>query len=102
MKLSREFVRDGEAVSVQVERLDGDRFRVRVGDQAAKRRRVHERAREASHREDARRRRGVREETPESRSKGGETRERDGQRGAEQAHTAGGAEFAERGGVGER
>lgn len=34
MKLSRAFVRDGEAVSVQVERLDGDRFRVRVGDQA--------------------------------------------------------------------
>ena len=33
MKLSREFVRDGEAVAVQVERVEGDRFRVRVGDQ---------------------------------------------------------------------
>jgi len=32
MKLSREFVRDGDAVAVQVERLEGDRFRVRVGD----------------------------------------------------------------------
>ena len=32
MKLSREFVRDGEAVSVQVERVEGDRFRVRVGE----------------------------------------------------------------------
>jgi biotin carboxyl carrier protein len=32
MKLSREFVRDGETVAVQVESLDGDRFRVRVGD----------------------------------------------------------------------
>ena len=32
MKLSREFVRDGEAVAVQVERVEGDRFRVRVGD----------------------------------------------------------------------
>ena len=33
MKLSREFVRDGEVVAVQVERVEGDRFRVRVGDQ---------------------------------------------------------------------
>ena len=32
MKLSREFVRDGEAVSVQVERVEGDRFRVRVSE----------------------------------------------------------------------
>lgn len=32
MKLSREFVRDGAAVSVQVERVEGDRFRVRVGE----------------------------------------------------------------------
>lgn len=32
MKLSREFVRDGEIVAVQVESIDGDRFRVRVGD----------------------------------------------------------------------
>ncbi len=32
MKLSREFVRDGEPVAVQVERVEGDRFRVRVGD----------------------------------------------------------------------
>ena len=32
MKLSREFVRDGEVVSVQVERVEGDRFRVRVGE----------------------------------------------------------------------
>ena len=32
MKLSREFVRDGETVGVQVERIEGDRFRVRVGD----------------------------------------------------------------------
>ena len=33
MKLSREFVRDGETVGVQVERIEGNRFRVRVGDQ---------------------------------------------------------------------
>ena len=32
MKLSREFVRDGETVAVQVESIDGNRFRVRVGD----------------------------------------------------------------------
>ena len=32
MKLSREFMRDGESVSVQVERVEGDLFRVRVGD----------------------------------------------------------------------
>ncbi|MAD33992.1 MAG: hypothetical protein CMJ88_09560 [Planctomycetes bacterium] len=34
MKLSREFMRDGESVSVQVERVEGDLFRVRVGDNA--------------------------------------------------------------------
>lgn len=33
MKLSREFVRDGETVAVQVESLGGDQYRVRVGDQ---------------------------------------------------------------------
>ena len=32
MKFSREFVRDGEPVAVHVERLEGKRFRVRVGD----------------------------------------------------------------------
>lgn len=32
MKLSREFVRDGETVAVHVESLAGDRYRVRVGD----------------------------------------------------------------------
>jgi biotin carboxyl carrier protein len=31
MKVTREFVRAGEAVTVQVEHVDGDRFRVRVG-----------------------------------------------------------------------
>lgn len=34
MKLSREFVRDGETVAVHVESIDGDRFRVRVGDKS--------------------------------------------------------------------
>lgn len=32
MKLRREFVRDGETVTVIAERLDGDRWRVRVGE----------------------------------------------------------------------
>lgn len=32
MKTSREFVRDGKPVSVSAERIDGDRWRVRVGD----------------------------------------------------------------------
>jgi len=32
MKLSREFVRSGETVVVHVESLEGDRYRVRVGD----------------------------------------------------------------------
>lgn len=32
MKLSREFVRDGETVAVQVERVEGERYRVRVGE----------------------------------------------------------------------
>ena len=32
MKLQREFERDGESVAVQVEQLEGNRFRVRVGD----------------------------------------------------------------------
>jgi biotin carboxyl carrier protein len=33
MKTSREFVRDGKPVAVSAEHLDGDRWRVRVGDQ---------------------------------------------------------------------
>lgn len=32
MKINREFVRDGEAVKVTAELLEGDRWRVRVGD----------------------------------------------------------------------
>lgn len=32
MKARREFVRGGETVAVTAERLDGDRFRVRIGD----------------------------------------------------------------------
>jgi len=32
MKLSREFVRDGETVAVHVESIEGDRYRVRVGE----------------------------------------------------------------------
>lgn len=32
MKLTREFVRDGETVKVLLERIEGDRYRVRVGD----------------------------------------------------------------------
>lgn len=32
MKVTREFVRGGEVVGVQVEHLEGDRFRVRIGD----------------------------------------------------------------------
>ena len=32
MKLTREFVRDGENVAVTVERVEGDRYRVRVGE----------------------------------------------------------------------
>ena len=34
MKCSREFVRDGETVAVHLESLDGDRYRVRVGDKS--------------------------------------------------------------------
>jgi len=33
MKLSREFVRGGDTVAVVVESIEGDRYRVRVGDQ---------------------------------------------------------------------
>ena len=32
MKLQRQFVRDGETVAVSAERVEGDRWRVRVGD----------------------------------------------------------------------
>lgn len=34
MKLSREFVRGGETVAVHLESIDGDRYRVRVGDKS--------------------------------------------------------------------
>ncbi|MCA8973719.1 MAG: hypothetical protein KDC98_03310 [Planctomycetes bacterium] len=34
MKVRKEFVRDGETVAVMAERIDGDRWRVRVGDRA--------------------------------------------------------------------
>ena len=33
MKISREFVRDGEPVVVQVEHIEGDRYRVRIGEE---------------------------------------------------------------------
>ena len=33
MKLSREFLRGDDVVAVTVEAIDGDRYRVRVGDQ---------------------------------------------------------------------
>ena len=32
MKVRREFVRDGETVSVTAERLDGDNWRIHIGD----------------------------------------------------------------------